>query len=116
MSDSFVTCGTLRGGLGFSPIVCFPATGELVLADDANGNCVISNISVVDPIEMDDDALNKLIAQSPKEGCVGVAVTCTRLVLFYEFSADVYEYTDLTKPAYTVAYDTDVAFEGTINF
>jgi hypothetical protein len=108
----FVTCGSLKIGNGFSDIVCDPATGDLIFCDDINGNCVMSNMSITDPINTEySPAVDKIIEST---GADGVIMSETYLIILKDFEAEYRDYTDPMQVLHKVSFDIDIVYEGEI--
>lgn len=110
---NFVTCGMLKVSVGFSDIVCDTSTGDLIFCDDINGNCVMSNLSIVDPIPTDGSPAPAKIIEST--GADGVIMSDTYLIILKDGIAEYRDYADATKIIHTVNYDLDIVYDGEIN-
>ena len=110
----FITCGTLKVGLGFSDIVCDPSTGDLIFCDDINGNCIMSSMSITDPMNMENNsaALERLVADANADG---VILSETYLIVLKDFVAEYRAYGDNTKVVHRVEFDLDIVYDGEIN-
>lgn len=106
-----VMCGKLKKGFGFSPIYCDPTTGDVVLDSDAMGKCIISNVSITDPINVPDGVFDKIISDT---NAAGVIMSDTYLVVLQEDTAEFREYANAMETKMVVDYDLDMEYEGTI--
>lgn len=112
MAD-FIYCGLLSVNADPSPIVCDPSTGDLVLVDDILGNSILSNLSIVDPIPMDESVLRKLLTQV--DGC-GVIMSSTYMIVLKEDKAEYHSFADMSKIEHVVDYDYDTVYDGEVLF
>jgi len=109
----FVTCGTMKVSVGFSDIVCDPSTGDLIFCDDVMGNCVMSNLTIVDPIDVDGSpAVDKILADTKVDG---VIMSESYLILLKDGVAEYRDYSNATRIVHTVNFDLDIEYEGEIN-
>lgn len=105
---NLVTCGTLKGGLGYSDIVCDPSTGDLIFCDDLNGNCVMSNLSVTDPLDVSENVLHNIMKETNSDG---VIMSATYIITIKDNTA---EYRKVDCPSvieHNVTFDTDVVYD-----
>lgn len=105
-------CGYLKESRGFSPIVCDPVTGDLILNDDIVGNCIISEISVPDPVSTDAEYCQRVIKHFK---CDGVVKTDSYLITIRDYVAEFRSYYDINNIAKTVAFDLNAEYDGEIN-
>lgn len=107
----YVTCGILKGGVGLSDIVCDVTNGDLIFKDDVLGNCLMSNLSLTDPVDIvpteKEAAINKLRVNS---GSDGVILSDTYLIFLKDGKAEYRKYTEPHIVAHTVAYDLDIEY------
>lgn len=113
MSRKFVECGILKEGVGLSPIVCDPSTGDLIFCDDLNGNCIMSNLSITDPLPMESDVLTKIKEDNDADG---VILSESYIIILKDGIATYRNYGDALKVIHEVEYDTDIEYEGSIDF
>ena len=110
----YVTCGTLKVGVGFSDILCDLSTGDLIFCDDINGNCVMSNMSVTDPIcTKDSPAVSNILAST---GADGVIMSESYLIILRDGVAEYRDYVDATKIKHVVNYDLDIEYDHSIDY
>ena len=112
MSD-FILCGVLKVNESFSDIVCDPSTGDLIFCDDILGNCVLSNMSITDPMLMQHD---NLVSIALKSGTDGVIMSDTYLIELNNYKADYKSYASGMKITHTVSYDLDTEYEGVVEY
>lgn len=109
----FVTCGTLKAGVGFSDIVCDPSTGDLIFCDDIMGNCIMSNMSILDPICVEGSpAISKILEDTEADG---VIMSATYLIILRDGVAEYRSYAEATNVMHRVEYDLDIEYDGEIN-
>lgn len=108
---NLINCGILDSGIGLSELKCDPRTGEVIYCDDLNGNCVLSNISVMNPVELNFDIYEKLLSQVSGRGII---ITTDHVIVLQEDTAEYREVKDATIVVHTVSYDTDVVYEGSV--
>ena len=109
----FVTCGTLKVGVGYSDIVCDVSTGDLIFCDDINGNCLMSNMSITDPICTEGSpALDNILSAT---NAIGAIMSESYLIVLFPDVAEYRNYADATKVIHRVEYDLDTEYEGQIN-
>lgn len=111
--SKFVTCGTLKVGLGFSDIVCDVTTGDLIFCDDVNGNCLMSNLAITDPICTEGSPAPDNIINSTKAD--GVIMSESYLIILRDGVAEYRDYANGTCVLHTVEYDLDIVYDGEIN-
>lgn len=113
MSD-FVLCGCLsHGDNEFSELYCDMSNGDIVWTDDLNGNCILSNISVADPIPMEMQNCLKLCRDG---GFYGVIMCDSYMIIFRDDThVDFCKFDDLNKVVDSIEYDTDTEFTGQID-
>ena len=102
-----VQCGVLKGAYGMSPILCDVATGEAIWSDDICGNCVLSNITVMEPVTRNEKVYLNFIDYF---NCKGVVVTEDYIIIFREDVAEYHKYTDIDKIEHVTEYDTDIVY------
>ena len=107
----FITCGVLKEGIDFAPIVCDPATGEMILADDINGNCVLTNLGFHDPMMVGEDAAVKMAVDYKVDG---VILTQTYIIFLKDNVATLRTYTEPDKVKMSIDFDTNIEYEGTV--
>lgn len=68
----FVKCGKWKVSQSYADVVCDTTTGDLVVCDDLNGNCVISGIpSVPDPLDTEDSpAIDNILSKNSIDGAI----------------------------------------------
>lgn len=104
-------CGTLKMGLGYSPILCDNMTGDVVYDSDVLGKCLFSNVAVTDGVLMADTIINNIMSQLEPEGYIGVIVTNTYLIKLKEGKAYYCSFVDTTKVLHVVDFDLDTEYE-----
>lgn len=109
--SKLVKCGIMKCALGFSDIMCDQITGDLVLRDDMNGNCLMSNISLKDPITAEDKVLYKLMEQTDS---IGAAMSADYIITFKEETCDYRELSNPLEVWKTFEYDTNIVYEDII--
>ena len=109
MSNDFVMCGALRLGVGLSPVYCDVTTGDLVFSDDLNGNCLFSNMSLTDPIDMSGShAFEKMCADMQ---CDGIILSNSYIITLKDDKAEYRQYGQSDKILQTVEFDLDTVYE-----
>lgn len=106
---NYVTCGTLKLGNGFSDIVCDPTNGDLIFCDDINGNCLLSNMSITDPIDVTNSKAIDNILKST--GADGVIMSDTYLIVLKGTTAEYRDYSNASVVHHVVEFDTDIVYE-----
>ena len=110
--SKFVTCGKLDKGHGFSDIVCDITTGELIYCDDIEGNCIMSNLSLQDPIDIEHSpAADNILEYS---GAEGVIMSNTYLIIINGDVAEYRDYSNFDRVLHRVEFDTDFVYEEAI--
>lgn len=105
----FVTCGVYNNGAGLCDILCDTVTGELILLDDIGGNSYISELTVMDPIRVDEtNGLQKTIEYFEADG---VVMSQSYLVTFKDGVASYRGFLDNSKVLKTIEFDTDMVCE-----
>lgn len=111
--NRFVTCGTLKESVGFSDIVCDITTGDLIFCDDVNGNCIMSNMSVTDPMYIDGSPAPMNIVN--EMGLDGVIMSDSYLITLKDGVAEYRDYSDAMKVMHRVEYDLDIEYDGELD-
>lgn len=111
--SKLVLCGVMRSGTGagYSDLVCNTSTGEVIYCDDLNGNCVVSNVSVRNPMELPDDVYLSMLDQIPADGIIA---TEEYMITLRGDQAEFRSVMDAEKVVHTVTFDTDVVYEGSV--
>lgn len=111
--SKFITCGTMKLGVGFSDIVCDVTTGDLIFCDDVNGNCIMSNMSLTNPMPiLSEEAVTNILSYTKADG---VIMSDMYLIILRDGVAEYRDYADPNKVIHVVEFDTDTVFEGEID-
>ena len=103
--SSFVVCGAFDSGNGFSDIYADQLTGDVVLDSDLIGRVFMAELSVVDPIEISDEAvLSKLCNHLD---CDGVILSNRHLITLKGSTAFYRNYVNKDVIEHTVDFHTD---------
>lgn len=112
--SKFVLCGVLRLGTGFSPIVCDTSTGEAIFCDDVNGNCVLSNLTAVNPYENLD--FDNCVKYATGAGVDGVIFTQQHCIQLDKFKAKYISFERVGEVDHELDFDVNVEYTGEIDF
>lgn len=110
MSD-FVVCGAFRSDDGvMEEVFCNPYTGDLILNSDLQGNCIIGNVAVTDPTNMEGIDMTNIIDTL---GVIGCVLTDTYILGFRsDMTVEYHNRNDLHNIEKIVPYDLDIEYEG----
>lgn len=109
---SLVLCGLFKFKHGCSDIYCDPSTGDVVLDDDINGCCLLSEVTVIDPKPITEEAMLRIIGSL--DVC-GVVTTDKYLITLTEDKAQYRLWESAHIVAHELNYDTDTVYEEGIN-
>lgn len=102
----FVNCGIYNNGIGLCNIYADTITGELIIQSDLQGNCYMSELTVLDPIQNPgDDVLQKVMKHFEADG---VILSDRHLITLKDEQAYYRNYADNTKVENVIAFDTDM--------
>lgn len=109
----FVICGCFMGEDGvMEEVFCNPHTGDLIRNSDLLGNCIVGNVAVTDPTNMEGVDMTGLLKYC---NAIGAVKTDTYLLTFREDM--VVEYRKVSNARVvekTAKYDLDVEYEGSL--
>lgn len=111
--SNYVVCGAFRGDDGvMEEVFCNPYTGDLVLNSDLQGNCLIGNVAVTDPTNMEGKDVSNILKAIDAIGCV---LTDTYILGFRsDMTVDYHNRNDVYAVEKNVPYDLDIEFEGNL--
>lgn len=105
-----IECGTLKNGGCYSPILCDPATGDLVYDSDLMGKTLFSDIALNDPLPMATEVVEK-IARQVEDEADGV-ICSSRYIVFLKDGVATYRYNySSSKVEFTCNYSLDIMYE-----
>ena len=107
--SKYVTCGLLDTGVGFSDILCDPDTGDVIYCSDLLGDSLFSNITVMDPIELENDSVIEILCEYFK--CDGAILSESFVIILRDGVAEYHCYDDTSKIKHIVNYDLSMSYE-----
>ena len=108
-SDRFVTCGILESSAGgYSDIVCDLTTGDCIFVDDMIGPTIFDNITVIDPVAMEESILRSIVYRL---GAQGVIVIRNFYIVLRNDKAEYMSLLEGGKITNVVDYDLSTEFD-----
>lgn len=108
----FTNCGVYDCGMGLCPIYADCVTGEVILASDLQGNCYMSELTVLDALPVsDDDSMQKVMKHFDADGII---LSSRNLITLKGSTAEYRNYVDTSVVEHTVEFDTDIQCEITV--
>ena len=109
----FVKCGKWKVGQAYADVICECSTGDLIVCDDLNGNCVISGLpSIPDPFDIEGSpAIDNIITSSEVDGAV---LTGRYLILFKDYTAKLSKHATPLDVEHSFDVDITVEYDGEI--
>lgn len=105
---SYVTCGMLDSGVGYSDILCDASTGDVILCSDLLGDSLFSNVTVMDPMPYDKESIIENLCDYFK--CDGAILSESYLITLRDGVAEYRSYADTSVVKHTVSYDLYMSY------